>query len=230
MMASLGWFRYQNRYKYAVSGVAMRFRAVGARGFEPPTARPPAGCATRLRHAPKGLSIPAEPSRPSGRQRGVKDAMALPRLPAAPVATYDGRMRLQDASDEWLAKRAARGDADAFEQLVLRYQDRLYTLALRVTLSEPDARDCVQEGLISAWRALDRFRGDARFSTWIYRIVIRKAYDALDRRKAHAAPARRKRSAAPAETIDIPDVERPPDDRLDLMAALGALEPEFRAA
>ena len=130
-------------------------------------------------------------------------------------------MRLTDASDEWLAGRAARGDADAFEQLVLRYQDRLYTLALRVTLSEPDARDCVQEGLIAAWRAIDRFRGDARFSTWMYRIVIRKAYDALDRRK---------RTAAPAEAIDLPDLERPADDRLDLMAALATLEPEFRAA
>lgn len=145
--------------------------------------------------------------------------VSLPR--AAGGRAYDGRMRLQDASDEWLAGRAARGDADAFEQLVLRYQDRLYTLALRVTLSEPDARDCVQEGLISAWRAIDRFRGDARFSTWIYRIVIRKAYDALDRRK---------RWAAPAETIDVPDAERSPDDRLDLMAALAVLEPEFRAA
>ena len=199
----------------------MLLRAVGARGFEPPTARPPAGCATRLRHAPKGLSIPREPRRPCGRQRGVNDAMALPRLLAAPAATYDGRMRLQDASDEWLAKRAARGDADAFEQLVLRYQDRLYTLALRVTLSEPDARDCVQEGLISAWRAIDRFRGDARFSTWIYRIVLRKAYDVLDRRK---------RTAEPMEEIVIASSDRPADDRLDLIAALATLEPEFRAA
>ena len=147
--------------------------------------------------------------------------MALPRLPAPPAATYDGRMRLQDASDEWLAKRAARGDADAFEQLVLRYQDRLYTLALRVTLSEPDARDCVQEGLISAWRAIDRFRGDARFSTWIYRIVLRKAYDVLDRRK---------RTAEPMEEIVIASADRPADDRLDLIAALATLEPDFRAA
>jgi RNA polymerase sigma-70 factor (ECF subfamily) len=130
-------------------------------------------------------------------------------------------MRLQDASDEWLAKRAARGDADAFEQLVLRYQDRLFTLALRVTLSEPDARDCVQEGLISAWRAIDRFRGDARFSTWIYRIVLRKAYDVLDRRK---------RTAEPMEEIVIASTDRPADDRLDLIAALATLEPEFRAA
>ena len=147
--------------------------------------------------------------------------MALPRLPATPAATYHGRMRLQDASDEWLAKRAARGDADAFEQLVLRYQDRLYTLALRVTLSEPDARDCVQEGLISAWRAIDRFRGDARFSTWIYRIVLRKAYDVLDRRR---------RSADPVEEIAAVSHDRSSDDRLDLIAALAVLEPEFRAA
>jgi RNA polymerase sigma-70 factor, ECF subfamily len=152
-------------------------------------------------------------------QIDVTTAAAIP-LPAAGGA-YDGRMRLHDASDEWLAARAKRGDADAFEQLVLRYQDRLYTLALRVTLSEADARDCVQEGLISAWRAIDRFRGDARFSTWIYRIVIRKAYDALDRRK---------RWAVPAEAIEVPDADRSPEDRLDLMSALAGLDPEFRAA
>jgi RNA polymerase sigma-70 factor (ECF subfamily) len=146
-------------------------------------------------------------------------AITLPSL-ARPSA-YHAPVRLRDASDEWLAKRSARGDADAFEQLVLRYQDRLYTLALRVTLSDADARDCVQEGLISAWRAIDRFRGDARFSTWIYRIVLRKAYDTLDRRK---------RTADPVEEIHAISHDRSADDRLDLIAALGALEPEFRAA
>ncbi len=114
-------------------------------------------------------------------------------------ATYDRRMRLADASDEWLAARAARGDADAFEQLVLRHQDRLYTLALRVTLNEADARDCVQEGLISAWRSMGRFRGDARFSTWMYRIVLRKAYDAIDQRK---------RTPMPVEELPQPGGER----------------------
>ena len=151
----------------------------------------------------------------------MTDALILPRPYARPAAAYDGRMRLQDASDEWLAGRAARGDTAAFEQLVVRYQDRLYTLALRVTLSEPDARDCVQEGLISAWRAIDRFRGDARFSTWIYRIVVRKAYDAIDKRK---------RTAEPVEEIVVPSTDRSSDDRLDLIAALAVLEPEFRAA
>ncbi len=151
----------------------------------------------------------------------MSEAIAIPFPPAALPAAYHAPVRLRDASDEWLAKRSARGDADAFEQLVLRYQDRLYTLALRVTLSDADARDCVQEGLISAWRAIDRFRGDARFSTWIYRIVLRKAYDTLDRRK---------RSADPVEEIMATSHDRSSDDRLDLIAALALLEPEFRAA
>ena len=151
----------------------------------------------------------------------MTDALAIPLRPATRAAAYHAPVRLRDASDEWLAKRSARGDADAFEQLVLRYQDRLYTLALRITLSDADARDCVQDGLISAWRAIDRFRGDARFSTWIYRIVLRKAYDTLDRRR---------RSADPTEEIAAVSHDRSSDDRLDLIAALSALEPEFRAA
>jgi RNA polymerase sigma-70 factor (ECF subfamily) len=151
----------------------------------------------------------------------MSEAIAITLPPQARPAAYHAPVRLGDASDEWLAKRSARGDADAFEQLVLRYQDRLYTLALRVTLSDADARDCVQEGLISAWRAIDRFRGDARFSTWIYRIVLRKAYDVLDRRR---------RSADPVEEIAAVSHDRSSDDRLDLIAALAVLEPEFRAA
>lgn len=151
----------------------------------------------------------------------MAQAVALPYPLPARRAPYDGGVRLDAASDEWLAGRAARGDHAAFEQLVLRYQDRLYTLALRVTLNDADARDCVQDGFISAWRAMERFRGDARFSTWMYRIVLRKAYDVLDRRK---------RTAEPMEEIVIASTDRPVDDRLDLIAALATLEPEFRAA
>src|SRR4029079_9409250 len=114
--------------------------------------------------------------------------VALPSPLPARRAPCDGGVRLDAASDEWLAGRAARGDAAAFEQLVLRHQDRLYTLALRVTLNEADARDRVQEGLISAWRSMGRFRGDAKFSTWMYRIVMRKTYDALDKRKRTPQP------------------------------------------
>jgi len=141
--------------------------------------------------------------------------VALPRL--APPRTYHGRVQI--ASDEVLARRAADGDESAFEELVVRYQDRLYTLALRVTQSEADAYDCVQEGLVAAWRGLGSFRFDARFSTWIYRIVMRKAYDALERRA---------RTAEPVDEVPAVTVEPAADARLDLLDALALLEPEFR--
>jgi RNA polymerase sigma-70 factor (ECF subfamily) len=141
--------------------------------------------------------------------------------PLARPRTYDGLVR-EPASDEALARRAAAGETDAFEELVRRHQDMLYTLALRVTLSEQDARDCVQEGLIAAWRSIGRFRGDARVSTWLYRIVLRKAYDVIDRRK---------RSPEPTDQLDLASAaERPAEDRLDIIAALGSLDPDFRAA
>ena len=112
----------------------------------------------------------------------MQDVLTLPLPGLAPPRAYHGRV--QSASDEVLARRAADGDESAFEELVVRYQDRLYTLALRITLSEADAYDCVQEGLVSAWRGLGSFRFNARFSTWMYRIVVRKAYDVL----GHVAP------------------------------------------
>ena len=89
----------------------------------------------------------------------MQDVLTLPFPGLSPPRAYHGRV--QSASDEVLARRAADGDESAFEELVARYQDRLYTLALRVTASEADARDCVQEALISAWRSLGRFRGDS---------------------------------------------------------------------
>jgi RNA polymerase sigma-70 factor (ECF subfamily) len=147
----------------------------------------------------------------------VQHAIALPLPVGARATAYDERVH--DASDETLARRAGRGDERAFEELVVRHQDRLYTLALRVTLSDADAYDCVQEGLVAAWRALPRFRGDARFSTWMHRIVVRKAYDAIDRRR---------RAAEPSDTIDAVAPAAPLDAHLDLHAALAALEPDFR--
>jgi RNA polymerase sigma-70 factor, ECF subfamily len=141
----------------------------------------------------------------------------LPASSARRTWAYDPSVPSE--SDEKLASRAARGDAAAFEQLVVRYQDKLFTLALRVTSSEADARDCVQEGLISAWRSIDRFRNDARFSTWIYRIVVRKAYDVLERRK---------RLPVPTDDLSALTAAADTSGHVDLMQALERLEPDFR--
>ena len=93
--------------------------------------------------------------------------------------------------DEELARRAAAGDEPAFEELVSRYQSRAWRLACRLLAGEDDAPDVLQEAFLSAYRHLPSFRGEARFSTWLFRIVTNAAL--MHRR------ARRRR---PAESLD----------------------------
>ena len=77
---------------------------------------------------------------------------------------------------------AKAGDSDAFAELVKDTQAEVYTLAFRLTGNEDDARDVAQEAYLRAFRALKRFRGDARFSTWMYRITANCASTHLSRR------------------------------------------------
>jgi len=78
-------------------------------------------------------------------------------------------------ADEELAARAAAGDAGAFEALVGRHEARVYRLAYRLTGSDADARDVLQDAFLAAYRGLAAFRGAARFSTWLYRITTNAA-------------------------------------------------------
>lgn len=80
-----------------------------------------------------------------------------------------------DTSDEALAVAAAAGDATAFETLVIRHQARTYRLACRLTGTEADAKDVLQETFLAVYRNLGSFRGAARFSTWLYRIATNAA-------------------------------------------------------
>src|SRR5947209_17721063 len=81
-----------------------------------------------------------------------------------------------------LVAAARDGDRDAFEELVRAPYADAYTLAYRLTGDEEDARDVVQEAYLRAYRGLRRFRGDARFSTWLYRITANCANTAMSRR------------------------------------------------
>jgi RNA polymerase sigma-70 factor (ECF subfamily) len=85
-------------------------------------------------------------------------------------------------SDHRLLRRAREGDVHAFEQLVREHQHRLYTLAARELGSAADADDAVQETLVRAWKGMPRFRGDASFSTWLYRICLNAITDQRARR------------------------------------------------
>jgi RNA polymerase sigma-70 factor (ECF subfamily) len=96
-----------------------------------------------------------------------------------------------EPSDEALATRAAAGDSSAFEAIVGRYQARVFRLACRLT-SDTDAADVLQETFLQVYRHLASFRGESRFSTWLYRIASNAAL--MHRR----ACARR-----PAESLDL---------------------------
>lgn len=86
-------------------------------------------------------------------------------------------------SDEVLVARAKQGDLLAYGELVSRYQNQVYNLARRMLPSEEDAEDAAQETFIRLYRCLDQFRGQARFSTWLYRIAANKCLDAWRRKK-----------------------------------------------
>jgi len=93
-----------------------------------------------------------------------------------------------ETPDEALAARAASGDADAFRVLYERYRKMIYTLALRMSSCDADAEDVLQQTFLRAWRALPRFRGDSKFSTWLWRVALSAAL--TDRKsRARGAPA-----------------------------------------
>lgn len=116
-------------------------------------------------------------------------------------------------TDSALVKRAQKGDAQAFAQLVEKEQHRLYTLAARELGSAADAEDAVQEALIRAWRALPRFRAESRFSTWIYRIQLNAIHDQRAKRK--------RGSGAPLDEVPEP---ADPRDQLHASELSGALQ------
>jgi RNA polymerase sigma-70 factor (ECF subfamily) len=94
------------------------------------------------------------------------------------------------------------GDRVAFDDLVRATSADTYTLAYRLVGNEEDARDVVQEAYLRAYRAIGRFRGDARFSTWLYRITANCAATQLGRRRRHRHDEL---------TDETPAVDRSPD-------------------
>ena len=129
-------------------------------------------------------------------------------------------------TDEELVRRAQRGDRAAFDELVVRHRDRVYAVALRLTRNPADAEDALQDTFLNAYRALGRFGGRARVSTWLYRIAANASYDVISRRRGRD------------QTIDdgVHEPVAPGDpyvqdaQRRALERALAALPDEFREA
>lgn len=116
-------------------------------------------------------------------------------------------------------RRVCAGDSDAFEALVTAYQKQVYNLALRTVGNEEDAADMTQEAFLRAYRSLGSFRGDSKFSVWLYRLTTNICIDFL-----------RSRSRRPMVSLTAPDEDEEPqeldvaDDRFDPVQSLERAE------
>ncbi|BAU58317.1 RNA polymerase sigma factor RpoE [Halorhodospira halochloris] len=107
-------------------------------------------------------------------------------------------MTISREADRELVKRAQAGDKQAYDVLVLRYQQKLVKLIGRYVRDPQEAQDVGQEAFIKAYRALDSFRGDSSFYTWLYRIGVNTA-------KNHLVAQNRR---PPDSDVDAEDAER----------------------
>ncbi|WP_304452616.1 RNA polymerase sigma factor SigM [Nocardiopsis sp. YSL2] len=143
---------------------------------------------------------------------------------------------VHELPDRELLTRHSQGDDQAFAVLVRRHRERLWAVSIRMMGDREEASDALQDAFLSAFRAADRFRGEAQVSTWLHRIVVNACHDRLRRRKV--------RPATPTEddTLDVlsnerlgragggPDHAAQTEARLDVQAALDLLPLEQRLA
>ena len=85
--------------------------------------------------------------------------------------------------DQKLVKRAQGADLEAYDELIRRYQERIYATIYHMTSNHEDANDLAQETFIKAYQALNSFKGDSSFFTWVYRIAVNKTINFLKQRK-----------------------------------------------
>ena len=102
-------------------------------------------------------------------------------LPATPAVE---KPRATDPTeDRVLVQRAQGGDLSAYDELVRRYQERIYATLYHMTSNHEDANDLAQESFIKAYQALKSFKGNSSFFTWVYRIAVNRTINFLKQRK-----------------------------------------------
>ena len=113
-------------------------------------------------------------------------------------------------------RRVLDGDVNAFEDLVAAYEKNVYNLALRMTGNAQDAEDMAQEAFIKAYNSLPSFRGDSKFSVWLYRIVSNVCLDFLRKQNRRPASSLSQEDEDGEETqMDIPDESQSPEQLLE---------------
>lgn len=133
-------------------------------------------------------------------------------------------------------QRVLDGNADEYEKLVLEYQKNVYNLALRMTGDPEDAADMAQEAFIKAYSSLSGYRGDSKFSVWLYRIVSNVCLDFLRAKKRRQTVSLSVTDDDGEDTeLDIADESKSPERIFERAMArdavrrgLAALTPEYR--
>jgi RNA polymerase sigma-70 factor (ECF subfamily) len=141
-------------------------------------------------------------------------------------------------TDEVLVGRAQKGDTGAFDELVRRYTSIVYRILYKILRHDEDTQDALQDTFVSAYRALPRFRQDARFSTWLYRIATNAALMKARARKTNLVSLDHPTEDPDAQNAwELPDWSATPDEeimtsetRRIMEEAIQALPPEQRAA
>ena len=121
------------------------------------------------------------------------------------------------AEDDAFVRRAQQGDLAAYDELVRRYQERVYATLYQMTSNHEDANDLAQEAFIKAYQAIKSFKGGSSFYTWVYRIAVNKTINFLKSRKH--------KSAMSLNDLDF-DAEKDPD----LVALISEKTPRRDAA
>ena len=136
-----------------------------------------------------------------------------------------------------IIEKVVAGDTEAFEALVLEHQNKVYSLALRMVGNEEDARDMAQEAFIRAFNSLAGFRGDSKFSVWIYRLTSNICIDFLRSRakKRTVSMTWSDEEGGEAGELEIPDETWSPAERLErsetresVRRGLDSLSPQYR--
>lgn len=146
---------------------------------------------------------------------------------ANPVGPSADRAADRSAEEGELVRRAAAGDPGAFRILVDRHRDRTYGLALRIIGTRRDAEEVAQDAFVRAWCALPQFRLEAAFTTWLYRITTRLAFDRVAVLRARAG-----RETSIEWAAEIPargETSSDPDRGREIESSIAALPEKQRA-
>lgn len=132
---------------------------------------------------------------------------------------------MTEVSEKKIIEKVLGGDANAFEELVLKYEKTVYNLALRMVGDRDDASDMTQEAFIKAYGSLSSFRGDSKFSVWIYRIATNVCLDFL-RSKSRKQQVSLTVSGDDDEDaqLDIPDPKADPEQQLMQKMSMQSVE------